>query len=794
MKKITHYLLLSIGFIWSYTLSAQQDLTLYNMEMNPQRLSVNPAFFPAYSKVNIGLPVISSTYFNLSNSGFKYSDLVKHYNNDPRYKDSLYVDYNNMLSKLKANNYLTTALQIDILSFGFAVKKNYFSFNITEKANFSFRYPKGFMQFIGQGNGGLLGQDVNFNFGIDFTHYREYGLGYSRKVNDKLTVGGKVKYLYGMENVQTETSDISVNTDPTNFAITAQANVKINSSINTGNFNASQYLFKKKNNGMGIDLGAEYKLNDKFSFSGSLIDLGFIKWNQDVTTYQSANPNSKFVFQGLDMNQLINADSSKNPTKIVTDSLNKMMKIDTIHKSYTTHLSSKIYLGANYNLTDKIKTGVLFYGQIYDKQIHPALALSYNQIVGRWLNYSLSYSMYNRSYNNIGVGLGLNIGSVQWYMISDNLLGAIFPQNTKNIHLHAGVNLRFGRAKKDKDKDGIADNKDKCPDVPGILEFNGCPDKDKDHVPDKDDLCPNDSGSVEFKGCPDRDGDKIIDITDSCPDIAGLAEFHGCPDKDGDKIIDKLDDCPDVAGLPQFKGCPDRDGDGVMDKIDLCPDKAGPASNNGCPENKLNVIDTLGATIKTVVAAKDGSFTFDNLPSDDLVRFKLESDKADSINEVNVIIGGITKKAVKDSTGKYFHFVIAKQAVAPEPVQEVTVKLDAQEAEVLKKAFNNLEFASAKGIIKEESFPSLDELATLMTKKPNWRLKISGHTDNQGNAVTNMKLSEKRAEAIKKHLVDKGIAPDRFKVEWFGATKPIADNKTEEGRQKNRRVEMLIIE
>lgn len=81
-----------------------------------------------------------------------------------------------------------------------------------------------------------------------------------------------------------------------------------------------------------------------------------------------------------------------------------------------------------------------------------------------------------------------------------------------------------------------------------------------------------------------------------------------------------------------------------------------------------------------------------------------------------------------------------------------------------------------------------------MIKKPNWRLKISGHTDNVGSAKANLVLSQKRAEAVKKYLMSKGVPADRFKVEWFGGTKPIASNKTELGRQKNRRVEMLIIE
>ena len=81
-----------------------------------------------------------------------------------------------------------------------------------------------------------------------------------------------------------------------------------------------------------------------------------------------------------------------------------------------------------------------------------------------------------------------------------------------------------------------------------------------------------------------------------------------------------------------------------------------------------------------------------------------------------------------------------------------------------------------------------------MLKKPNWRLKISGHTDNVGSAASNMKLSQNRAEAVKTYLISKGIDRSRFKAEWFGSKNPIASNKTEEGRQRNRRVEMLLVE
>lgn len=122
----------------------------------------------------------------------------------------------------------------------------------------------------------------------------------------------------------------------------------------------------------------------------------------------------------------------------------------------------------------------------------------------------------------------------------------------------ASLNFRFGN--RDRDKDGILDKDDLCPDTPGLPEFQGCPDTDGDGVPDKDDQCPDVAGPVENNGCPwpDTDGDGIIDKDDACPTVAGPAENNGCPwpDTDGDGILDKDDACPTVPGVPEFNGCP----------------------------------------------------------------------------------------------------------------------------------------------------------------------------------------------------------------------------------------------
>ena len=126
------------------------------------------------------------------------------------------------------------------------------------------------------------------------------------------------------------------------------------------------------------------------------------------------------------------------------------------------------------------------------------------------------------------------------------------------VQASASINFRFGN--NDKDKDGIKDKDDACPDVFGLAQFQGCPDTDGDGIADKDDNCPEVAGPVENNGCPwpDTDNDGVLDKDDACPSVAGPAENKGCPwpDTDKDGILDKDDKCPNEYGLAKYDGCP----------------------------------------------------------------------------------------------------------------------------------------------------------------------------------------------------------------------------------------------
>ena len=265
-----------------------------------------------------------------------------------------------------------------------------------------------------------------------------------------------------------------------------------------------------------------------------------------------------------------------------------------------------------------------------------------------------------------------------------------------------------------------------------VIKFGG-KDTDGDGVYDKDDACPEVAGLKEFNGCPDADGDGVKDSDDACPNDAGLAAMNGCPDADGDGVADKDDMCPNSKGTKANKGCPDTDGDGVLDKDDKCASVAGPAANSGCPWP-----DTDG----------DGV-----LDKDDNCK-----------NEV----GPASNKG------------------CPEPV------ITKEATDVIAFTAKSILFNSGRASFKTGVSKQLDAIADVMAKYNKATFAIGGHTDSSGPAANNLKLSEKRAMAVRDYLVRKGVAATRLEAKGFGEGFPVDSNKTRAGMANNRRVEIKV--
>jgi outer membrane protein OmpA-like peptidoglycan-associated protein len=267
-------------------------------------------------------------------------------------------------------------------------------------------------------------------------------------------------------------------------------------------------------------------------------------------------------------------------------------------------------------------------------------------------------------------------------------------------------------------------------------------DTDEDGVLDKEDSCPTVAGPVENKGCPwpDSDADTVVDKDDTCPTVAGPVENKGCPwgDADKDTVLDNVDACATIAGPVENKGCPwpDTDGDSVLDKDDKCPNEKGLVANAGCPE---------------LDADKDGV-----------------TDKEDACPTV---AGPASNKG------------------CPEITQEALKELKVQARSVF--------FVTGKAVLqtadKGQTDGRLDAIKEIIKNYPNAKFSIEGHTDSVGNAKANQKLSEARAKVVMDALIAKGVNPENLTYKGFGASKPVASNKTAKGRAENRRTEVIHV-
>ncbi|HEX7845593.1 MAG TPA: OmpA family protein [Chitinophagaceae bacterium] len=150
----------------------------------------------------------------------------------------------------------------------------------------------------------------------------------------------------------------------------------------------------------------------------------------------------------------------------------------------------------------------------------------------------------------------------------------------------------------------------------------------------------------------------------------------------------------------------------------------------------------------------------------------------------------ITIKSITD-VSKYGVIEIPKLGADEEYAEPFTVNVKFELARSYR--LDKVYFDFGKATLRAESFAELGELVDFMKNRETVRIEIAGHTDNVGKDADNLKLSQQRAEAIRNYLLKKGIQPARVVAKGYGATLPIADNATDEGRQKNRRTEVKIL-
>lgn len=438
------------------TLNAQ-DLTSYNLYNLPQSNALNPAQWPE-CKVFVGIPGVSNIQLSLKTSGFYMEDILSHQGA----LSGLITD-----DLIIGNDFSTS-----ILNFGFKAGKSFISFDLGIKNSMGLTIPKDMGIFMTELNKNYIGQTMDLS-GLELrnTLYSEASLSYARQIGDRLRIGVRAKYLNGITDLSTSKWNATIYTAPDTYEMDLHTDIEMNVSgpfevtyssnnpdqvdgIDMMDLNESElidrYLLQNQNVGFGFDFGAVYQLSDKLELSASVLNMySKINWQNDVITFVEQGD---FHFSGLDFNPYIEGNDSQDQMDLLLDSIADEFSVSSHNTSYTNALNPSYFLNANYQLLSWLNAGGTIYGKVINNQHFLTYSASANAHIGRFLTGSVSYSILNSGDVNLGVGMGVKLAFLQFYIVSDNITGIyydpvekiLWPGSTQNMNLRFGLNLQFG--------------------------------------------------------------------------------------------------------------------------------------------------------------------------------------------------------------------------------------------------------------------------------------------------------------------------------------------------------------
>lgn len=613
-------------FVASQTL-AQQVNSLYFLDNVPFQQNLNPALQPEREGY-YALPVLGFGQLSVGNNSLSLKSVLFQPKGQKQMVTFLHPEFGNkdkFFKGLKNTTLINADYQINILAFGFRFKqKNYFTFNITERIEMGLGIPKDIFKLALYGAPERTGNVFNLKpLGLSATAYTEIGAGAAFNYNEKLQYGFKVKFLLGQMNAQLRSKELNLTTGIDQWNLAGNSTLRMSSPLQiNGNFEelimpASVMDFIKPSGyGAGIDLGLVWNIKKNLRLTAAITDLGFIYWMRNP---MNATGKIDYSFSGVEIEGASLLDNFSGNGLLDTlkngflNSIN--LEANNNAKGYASMTTAKLNVGFDWSFCkDKLGLGLLSRTMLFNNNIYEELTAAFKIKPVNWWNMNVSYSILNGR-SSLGAGMSLRAGPILFFFAADYIPltwatygKAPIPYNSSTFNLAGGITVVWG--KRDKDKDGIADKFDLCPNTPREVPVDsvGCPfDTDKDGVYDYMDLCPETPaeaiGFVDTVGCPlDTDNDGVSDYLDQCPNTLENVEVDsvGCPiDTDKDGVPDFIAQCPNTPveafGMIDSIGCPlDTDKDGIPDYLDKCPDT---------PAEAFGMIDSVGCPIDT---DKDG--------------------------------------------------------------------------------------------------------------------------------------------------------------------------------------------
>ncbi|MFK7953466.1 MAG: DUF5723 family protein [Ekhidna sp.] len=431
MKK---HLITILSLFILFASNAQTSVSFYHLRNTTfQNSYLNPAWVPD-GKVFLGLPGLSGVHVHLNNK-LGYNDIFTKENNRPT------VDGAKIVSNLQSQNILSAHVNVNLLHFGYKFNKGAtLSIFANERVEADFLYSKNLIKYLNNGNIDFINDELKIdNVGLRVQHFREIGIGYAFQPNNKLSYGLKAKYLQGFADASTP-HNLKANISSNGEFFEVDAEVK-NGVYRTSGLDIYQgnglvsHLISNSNKGFALDLGIDYKLSRYYSVALSVLDIGYIKWSENVVN-KTVN-DTTFTYSGIALDELGNVRET------LEDSLFNKLKPTETNDPYNTFLPSRMYSSWTYHYSDQLSFSATVGARYLQRKMKMLYGGAVTYKFGRALTASASAVKLPQQFFNVGASLAARGGPVQFYIAADQVINFSLP-DAKAIDFRIGMNFIFG--------------------------------------------------------------------------------------------------------------------------------------------------------------------------------------------------------------------------------------------------------------------------------------------------------------------------------------------------------------
>ena len=446
------FLWLTVSVIGLSPLLAQRNLALYNLPGVPQSQTMNVGRMPDYN-FHLSLPVISNINLGASSSGFSANDIKSiNFEDQGENPDGSFfeTDFSDFTNQIAPYNTLGFDFHTTILDAGFRLGKGYIGIQGTEHVQSFLGYAESLFTTFDEIQG-LTPEDfengprrytVNGTF-LNFNHHRTLGASYTHEIiPGKLSAGLRAKMAIGIGRAWTRNENFSIVGDYQQGILGLEGNVGVLLAGLPAAFDSTQgigtYLKGTGNQGLAVDLGAQYRVNDKIEVFASLVNLGQIVWKNNLTEYGYSTKYLDFYANKPDeaeeaLDQVIDFVTTPEKTKYLG-------KIKSPLPMY-------VYAGGNYHFNKTFTAGAMVNLERMDGLNYWNFTLNGRANVGRVLQVGATLAQVQGIGFQVGAGAAINLGPLQIYAASDNVASVVNLGNARNAQLNVGINLVFGRGK-----------------------------------------------------------------------------------------------------------------------------------------------------------------------------------------------------------------------------------------------------------------------------------------------------------------------------------------------------------